>query len=304
MSATPPVKTRHARQKVHWAPYAFLALPVAYSLALSAAPLAKGFELSLTNAKLLNPSRGRFIGLQNYQNLLTKPEFGQAVLTTLLYTMLVVVFAVLVGTVAALVVNRAFPGRAVVRAMLTIPWAVPTVAVALIFTWIYNEGSGILNEWASAVGLGRQGWLTDPSMAMFSVVVATLWKVTPFVMLVMLAALQSVPEELIEAARVDGAGSIAIFRVVTVPAIMPTLRIVVLLMTIWSFRRFEIIWLLTGGGPVNATNTIVIDVYRTAFNNNDLGLASAIGMLGVVMSVLVTIAYARAESQASAEARR
>jgi multiple sugar transport system permease protein len=134
---------------------------------------------------------------------------------------------------------------------------------------------------------------------MVSVVIATVWKVTPFVMLVVLAALQSVPEDLYEATRIDGADSYSTFKLVVLPFLLPTLRVVALLMTIWSFRRFEIIWLLTGGGPVDATNTIVIDVYREAFNNSQLGLAAAAGMLGLVLSLVVTAIYFVVEQRAN-----
>ncbi len=285
------------RRRITWAPYLFIALPVLYSLALSGLPLLKGFQLSLTSAKLLNPNGGRFVGLQNYQTLLASPQTWASIGVTLLYTLLVVTSSVLLGLAAALLINQYFFGRVVVRAMLTVPWAVPTVAVALVFTWMMNGGSGILNAVTETLGLGRHEWLTDPTWALLSVTVATMWKVTPFVMLVLLAALQAVPIELVEAARVDGANPWTTFRVVTMPAILPSLRVVVLLMTIWSFRRFEIIWLLTGGGPADATNTIVVGVYRTAFSQFNLGVAAALGMLGVVMSLAVTVVYAVVERQ-------
>lgn len=278
-------------RRIKLTPYLFIALPVIFSLALSGLPLLKGLQLSFTNAKLLNPNGGRSVGAGNYRTLFADPQTWASIGVTLLYTLLVVVTAVLLGMAAALLINQYFFGRVVVRAMLTVPWAVPTVAIALVFTWMLNDGSGILNAFTGSIGLGRHGWLTDPSLALFSVTLATVWKVTPFVMLVLLAALQSVPQELVEASRVDGASPWKTFWVVTMPVITPTLRVVILLMTIWSFRRFEIIWLLTGGGPVNATNTMVVGVYRTAFNNNNLGLAAALGMIGVVMSLAVTLIY-------------
>jgi len=285
------------RRQISWAPYLFIALPVLYSLTLSGLPLVKGFQLSLTGAKLLNPNGGQFVGLQNYQALLASPQTWASVGVTLVYTVLVVTSSVLLGLAAAMLINQRFFGRVVVRAMLTVPWAVPTVAVALVFTWMMNSGDGILNAISERLGLGRHEWLTDPNWGLVSVTLATMWKVTPFVMLVLLAALQSVPIELVEAARVDGANPWTTFRVVTMPAILPSLRVVVLLMTIWSFRRFEIIWLLTGGGPADATNTIVVGVYRTAFSQFNLGVAAALGMLGVVMSLAVTVVYAVVERQ-------
>src|SRR5439155_9473316 len=147
------------------------------------------------------------------------------------------------------------------------------------------------NRLTAAVGLGRHGWLTEPGWALPAVTAVSIWKVFPFVMLVVLAALQTVPQELYESARVDGAGGYVVFRRIVLPHLVPTLRVVALLMTIWSLRRFEIIWLLTQGGPVDATNTVVIDVYREAFVNSDLGLSAATGAIGLVLSGIATVVY-------------
>lgn len=286
------------RRRVQLAPYAFAAAAAIYLLVFTGVPLFKGLDLSFTDTRLLNPGGGTYIGLENYQSLLSSPAFLRSVLTTLIYTAGTVVLSVSLGTAAALVVNRRFPGRTLARAVLTFPWAVPTVAVVLVFRWIYNDANGVANSLTGALGLGSPGWLTNPDMGMISVLIATIWKVTPFVMLVVLAALQSIPEELHEASRVDGADAFSTFRAVVLPALMPTLRVVALLMTIWSFRRFEVIWLLTGGGPVDATNTIVINVYRQAFGNSQLGLAAAVGMLGLALSLMVTVIYFFAEKRA------
>ncbi|MBG6215830.1 multiple sugar transport system permease protein [Arthrobacter sp. CAN_A6] len=279
------------KRRFSWTPYLFIGLAVLYLLLFAVIPLLKGLDLSFTDTRLLNPTAGEYIGFENYERLLTSGAFFKSVLTTLIYTAFTVVFSLTLGTISAFVINRMFPGRTLARAIMVMPWAVPTVAVVLVFRWIYNDSSGVANAATTALGLGERGWLTDPDYGMLSVVVATVWKVTPFVMLVVLAALQSVPEDLYEATRIDGADSYSTFKLVVLPFLLPTLRVVGLLMTIWSFRRFEIIWLLTGGGPVDATTTIVIDVYRQAFNNSQLGLAAAIGMLGLVLSLIVTAVY-------------
>lgn len=271
-----------------------------YLLLLTAAPLLNGLWLSLTDAKLLNPTAGEFIGIENYRALLDDAGFYRSLLVTVIYSAGTVVGSLAIGTFAAVMLNRAFRGRAVARAVLTFPWAVPTVAVGLIFVWIYNNDTGILNRAVDALGFGRHGWLTDTSWALLAVTVASVWKVFPFVMLVVLAALQSVPDELYESARVDGADSLNAFRGIVLPHLTPTLRIVALLMTIWSFRRFDIIWLLTQGGPVDATNTIVINVYRESFLNSDLGLSAAIGAVGLLLSTVVTAANFLVERRVAA----
>ncbi|SCL50915.1 carbohydrate ABC transporter permease [Micromonospora eburnea] len=271
--------------------YLFLFPAIAYLAIFTVFPLVRGVLLSFTATKLVNPSGGRSVGLDNYDYLLASDKFWASVGTTLLYTLFTVVFAVGIGTAAALLLNKAFRGRGIVRAIATVPWAVPTVAAALIFVWIYNNEQGILNRSTTALGFGQHGWLVDPRYGLLSVTLATVWKLTPLVMLVMLSALQSVPHELREATWVDGASPLQSFRAVTLPHIMPTIRVITLLMTIWSIRRFEIIFLITGGGPLDKTNTLVVNVYRTAFQDQNLGRAAAIGALGLVLSLLVTAVY-------------
>lgn len=271
--------------------YIFVAPAVVYLATFILYPLIRGVQLSFTTTRLVNPSGGKNVGLDNYASLLNSGQFWNSLLATLVYTAATVVFALFIGTAAAVLVNRPFRGRAIVRAIMTFPYAMPTVAAALIFIWIYNQSNGILNKGMGVLGIGQAGWLTDPAYGMPSVVIATVWKVFPFVMIIMLAALQSVPEELFEASRVDGADSLSTFRAIVLPHLMPTLRIVALLMTVWSIRRFEIIYLLTGGGPVEKTNTLVINIYRHAFSSQQLGMAAAIGVLGLVLSLTAAAVF-------------
>lgn len=275
--------------------YVLMTPAVLYFGAFVAYPLARGVQLSLTDTRLVNPNGGDFVGLDNYSALLASGQFWNSLAATLIYTGFTVVFALTAGTAAAVMVNRPFRGRVVVRAIMTFPYATPAVAAALIFIWIYNQSGGILNQGTRALGFGEVGWLTDPQYGMFSVIAATVWKVFPFVMLIMLAALQSVPEELFEAARVDGADALSIFRAIVLPHLLPTLRIVALLMTVWSIRRFEIIYLLTGGGPVESTNTLVVNIYRHAFSSQELGVAAAIGVLGLVLSLGIAAIFVTVE---------
>lgn len=271
--------------------YLFLFPAIVYLAIFTVFPLIRGLMLSFTATKLVNPSGGKPVGVENYEYLLSSDKFWTSVVTTLLYTLFTVIFSVGIGTAGALLLNTAFKGRGIIRAIATIPWAVPTVAAALIFVWIYNNEQGILNRTTSALGMGQHGWLVDPQYGLFAVTLATVWKLTPLVMLVMLSALQSVPQELREATWVDGATRFQSFLAVTLPHLMPTLRVITLLMTIWSIRRFEIIFLITGGGPLDVTNTLVVNVYRTAFQDQNLGRAAAIGALGLVLSLLVTVVY-------------
>ena len=284
-------RPRPRRRAASLAPYLFVGAAALYLLLFTAVPVVRGLWFSVTDAVLLNPNGGRFVGAENYAELLTEARFWGSVGTTLLYTAATVVGSIVLGTVAAVAINEGIRGRAIFRALLTVPWAVPSVSVVLVFIWIYNVESGVANAGLRGLGIGEQGWLIDPALGLLSVSIASIWKVFPFVMLVVLAALQSVPAELREAARVDGADAFNVFKSAVVPHVIPTIRVVALLMTIWSIRRFEIIYLLTGGGPIDATNTIVISVYREAFQNSDLGRAAAIGILGLCLSMVVTVVY-------------
>lgn len=272
-------------------PYLFIGPALAYLAVFIMVPLGRGIQLSFTDTRLINPNGGSSVGLDNYVELAASERFWNSFVVTIVYTGAIVVFSLALGTLAAILINRPFRGRPVVRAIMTFPYATPNVAVALIFIWMYNQSNGIFNESLAVLGIGQVGWLEDPNFGMISVVAATLWKVTPFVMLVVLAALQSVPEELYEATRVDGADALSTFRAVVLPHLMPTIRIIALLMTIWSIRRFEIIFLLTGGGPVESTNTLVINIYQQAFQQQKLGLAAAIGVLGLLLSLVVTVVF-------------
>lgn len=282
-------KTRH-----RWrgrTPYLFAAAAAIYLLLLTAIPVLDGVWLGFTETKLLNPTGGKFVGVTNYQEIFGESSIFQSIGVTLVYTAAVVVGSVFLGVLTALAVNRSFRGRTLVRIGLTIPWAVPTVATALIFSWIYNPSSGALNRGLEAVGIPGQGWLSDPNWGLFAVTVASIWMVFPFVMLVVLASLQGISEELYEATRIDGASWLTTVTDMVLPILRPTVSVVALLMTIWSFRRFDLIWLLTQGGPLDATNVLVVNVYRESFAFYNLGTAAAIGVIGLVLSSLVTVGF-------------
>src|SRR5260370_21766847 len=191
--------------------------------------------------------------------------------------------------------NSPFRGRGVARAMVTIPWAAPPVAVALIFTWMYNAQYGIFNRALRFLGFaaGAENWLDNPSLALPAILIATIWQIFPFASVVLLAALQGVSEELRDAAVIDGADRLSVFRAVVWPTIQPSAMLLALFITIWSLRRFDLIWLMTQGGPIGATNTLVIELYRRAFVYRDLGQAAAVGMVGLSIAIIVTLVYFR-----------
>ena len=283
-----------------WTPYVFLLPAAAYIVVFQAVPLLQEIYLSFTRTNLLNPTRSTWVGLDNYARIFASADFRQTLLTTLVYVLACVVGAVGSGLVVALLLNSSFPGRGIARALVTVPWAAPGIATALIATWMLNAQYGVLTRALRAVGVdvGESGVLDNPRLALAAVLVTTVWQLFPFVAVVLLSALQAVPAELVEAARMDGAGSGWVFRAVTWPVIRPTVGLIALLMTIWSLRRFELIWLMTRGGPLGRTRTLVIDLYSQAFDSKQLGAAAAVGMVGIVIA-LVVVAGSRAVARAA-----
>lgn len=269
------------------APYAFVVPPLAFLALFMFWPLGREIWMSLTDTTLLRPNSGRFVGVANYRRLLSDANLLNALKITLIYTIGSVVFGVAIGMIAALAIDRPFRGRSIARSVLLFGWAVPSVATALVWTWMFNEHSGVLDTITAGLGLGRVPWLTSVDVAMLSLLTVTVWQVAPFVMLVLLAALQSVPEEAREAARIDGADALSVFRAVTLPHIMPAVQLAGLLVAVWSIRRFDTIFLLTGGGPLDSTATLVVKLRQVAFENHQLGMAGAYGTIGLVLALLV-----------------
>ncbi len=292
-ASTTPARSRRRRRALgsRWTPYIFLAPAALYILLFQGVPLLQEVWLSFTRTNLLNPTLNVWVGLANYERVFTDPSFRQTLLTTLVYVLACVVGSVGLGLLVALLLNGRFPGRGVARALITVPWAAPGIAVALIATWMLNAQYGILTKVLVALGIdpGASGVLDNPRLALPAVLATTIWQLVPFVAVVLLSALQAVPQELVEAAQMDGAGRWTIFRVVTFQVLKPTLGLVAVLMTIWSLRRFELIWLMTRGGPLGTTRTLVIDLYAEAFDSKQLGVAAAIGMVGIVISLIVII---------------
>jgi multiple sugar transport system permease protein len=274
-------------------PLYLIAPAIIYLLVFQGAPLVQGFRLAFSDATLFRPTQFDFVGLDNFADLVTDDGFWQALGVTVVYTLCCVVGTVAIGLGVALLMNREFRGRSVVRSLVIIPWAAPPVAIALIAVWMLDARYGIVNRALGAVHLAPPGgsWLDSPVFALPAILTVTIWQLFPFTAVVTLAALQAVPAELREAAMLDGANRRQQFASVTWPVIRPTVALLAILMTIWSIRRFELIWLMTQGGPVGTTNTLVIDLYRESFVIRDLGHGAAIGIVGLCISVAITIVY-------------
>lgn len=236
-----------------------------------------------------------FVGLENYRALLSNADFWQAVLFTLSFTVAAVSLELLFGLLFALLLNEAFPGRAAVRALVLVPWAVPTVISARIWESIYDYDYGLLNHLAVHLGLAadRTNWLGSPAGAFWGLVVADVWKTTPFVVILLLAALQAIPQDLCHQARVDGARSWKRLLRLTLPMIRPVLVIALIFRTIDSFRVFGLIYILTGGGPGGSTRSLSLLGFQY-YGNDRFGMGSAISVITFALAFLATLLYLRA----------
>ena len=282
-------------------PYVLI-IPIAILTAfLVVYPISQGIYLSLTDKTLgaAVDQKVSFVGLANYINLIQNSAFLASIRITVSYATLNVIFSVGAGLLTALLVNKRFKGRGGVRALLTAPWAFPDIASVIVFIWILNSAFGvvgILNQYLPFDTSG--GWLTSSPYAFISIIGMSMWKTFPFYSIVLLASLQSVPDDLLEAATVDGAGPFQRFKNVTLPSIKPTLYLLGLLAFIFAFRQFSMIYLTTGGGPERDTETLVISVYNTAFKYYDYALSSAIGVAGLIITFVVAVVFLSLQNRA------
>jgi multiple sugar transport system permease protein len=243
-------------------------------------PLAYSLWISFTGYSLSKPGQVPFVGLENYLWAIQNPGFGLSIWNTLVYTAGSVTLEFVLGLGFALLLNKEFPLQGIVRTILMLPLFLTPSIVALVFLFMYYPGEGVLPWLASHAGMPRAfPFLGDPRTAMLSLIVVDVWRTTPFMFLVLLAGLQSLPAEVLEAAAIDGASGWQTLRHITVPLLRPLILIAVTIRSMDAFREFDAIYLLTGGGPGQATEVISMLAYNTAFRYFDLGRASAVAYI-------------------------
>jgi multiple sugar transport system permease protein len=259
-------------------------------------PLVQALLLSLKEATLLSATVAPFTGLDNFKQLLGDEVFWTAVKNTFVLTITSMAGSLVLGMSLALVLNEKVPFRNFFRGIALIPWVVPGVVVALLTLYMFNSQVGVIDYVLVQLGVTERfvDWFGSTKNALWAIILANIWNQSPFYMLMMLAGLQTVPEDEYDAAKVDGANVLQRFRYVTVPNIRGVLAIVIALQVIWNFNNFDLIWATTEGGPVNATTTLTVHVYRTAFKSLDLGYAAAIGVVMLVALLLFSVFYIRA----------
>lgn len=283
--------------RLRWArrvlPYILIAPTLLWVGAVILYPMGSAIQLGLYSTRNLIPRPQDYVGLQNYLRLVTDASVLNSLKVTLLYSLGTVLGPIVVGLGAALVLNTEFPGRSVVRAAITIPWALPIVASVLIWRWILDPQYGVLNYALVSVHFlpHPEVWLDSATLALPSVIAIDTWAHFPFAAIVILTALQGVDPSLYDASKVDGAGTMQTFRAITIPAIRPMFSVLGLFLTVWSLQRFASIWLLTQGGPSTRTTVLAVRVYREAFTNFDAGYASSIASIGLLLAIAATVAF-------------
>jgi multiple sugar transport system permease protein len=272
--AAPRRRTAHgierAKARAGWI---LLGPALLHSLIFVALPAVIVVVLGFTDARVIG--QGTFIGIGNYVTLLSDPTFRQALLNTLLYTIVVVPVAMALALLIALGLNQRIRARGLFRTLFYVPVVTSTVAVSAVWLWIYNPSSGLANEVLAFFGLHRSGWLTDPNIALPALMVVGIWQGLGSKMIIYLAALQGISEELVEAARLDGANRWQVFRNVVWPGIAPVQFFVLVTSIAASFQVFDIVYVTTHGGPANATDVLTFDIFTNAFTRLQIGLASA-----------------------------
>lgn len=273
-----------------WSQRAVVALFLAPSLIplllFTVGPMVASVGLSTVRWNLLKPPV--FVGLDNYDKLLGDAGFRDAVLHTIQYVAGYLPIVLIGGLLIALALNQRLRGLALFRTAYFLPVVTSWVVVALMWRWLLDPGTGIVNYALGLIGIDGPGWYTDPDWAMASVIVASAWKDLGFVMVILLAGLQSIPEEYYEAASVDGAGRWSRFRNITIPLLTPSLFFVLVISLINNLQVFDQVWVMTKGGPAGATSVVVENIVRNAFSYGQMGYAAAMSWLFFVVLLVIT----------------
>lgn len=267
--------------------------PSALVLALLIAlPAATVIAFSLQDVQMGEAS-APFVGLEHFRWAFAADVFRSALANTLIWVFGSVSLEMVIGLGAALMLNRNFVGRGIARAVVMAPYLIPTVVAVLVWRYMFHDIVGILNHFLLSIGAISEpvNWLASPKMAMGSVIVVGVWKFFPFVVLAILGVLQSIPQEQYEAARIDGASDWQQFWRITLPYVMPVFLLTALLRTIWTFHKFDIIYLLTGGGPMGSTTTLPVLVYHKAFADFEMGRAAALALITAAILGLMLAGY-------------
>jgi len=288
-----PLLSRRARELLTG--YCYL-IPVILALGCTVLfPILKAMQMSLYNHVLIKPQEYGYVGLANYARLLHDEVFWLSLWNSFVWVFGSVTFQFLGGFAAALLLHQPFRARVVVRTLTLLPWIIPGVVVALIWEFIYQPNYGLLNDILSRAGLmtERIAWLANPSLAMPAVILANIWRGVPFFAIMLLAGLQAIPGELYEAARMDGASVLQRFRFVTLPMLKPIIVVATATRVVWTFNYADLIFVMTSGGPANATQITSTYTLLQAYSNLDFGYAATLSVTLLLIMLAFTVLYLR-----------
>lgn len=289
--APPPRQIKH-RRFLKALPY--LIPGVVLYVVFIAYPMLDSVRLSFYRWSGFRTEEPVFVGLENYVRLFTQdPVFWRALTNTIIWVVLSLLIPMVLGLVLALGLNHKLVGRNLMRSVIYIPSVFASITVAAMWRWIYNPTLGLVNQVLESIGLGAwtQTWLGDPKIAIYSVFVASVWQAVGFPMILFLAGLQSVPSQLVDAAKMDGASSWQVFRNVTLPSLRPTTIVVVILTIINSLKVFDLIVGMTGGGPAQSTQVLALWSYTQSFSNNRFGDGGAVATVLLIVSLCLVVPY-------------
>ena len=286
----------HSGRKLTESQFGFLlALPaLAVFGAIILYPLLNSFAMGFTNQSLLRPGR-QYVGLLNFERIFLDPNILQVFVNTFVFVACTTAFSFSMGFIWAMVLNQGLRGSELLRGITLVNWIIPGTAIGFLWMWIFNGQYGVLNALLRGLGLIQENitWLGRPGSAMAAVVIARAWQTLPWYMAFLLAGLQAVPYEQVEAARIDGASNFGVFTRIVLPNMKFIIFLILILGVIGNLQHFDIIWVMTQGGPAQATTTLAVEVYRRAFQNWELGVAAAIGVLWVLLISIFAFFYIR-----------
>ena len=260
--------------------------------AVVAVPILRVVQLGFTRVEMEGDMTPHWAGLESHRRAWSDGRFFSSLRNTAIFTASSVALETMLGIAFALLLHRRFRGRGIVRAVVLLPWALPTSVMALAWAWIFNDSFGVANDLLRRAGMARPiAWLGEPGTAMLAMVVADVWKTTPFVALIVLAGLQGLPESVIEAARVDGLTAWQSFRHVVLPLLAPSILVAAVFRGLQAYGAFDIVYVMTGGGPGGSTETVSLYAFQNYFRYLDFGYGSAIvtqtALLALVMVALL-----------------
>lgn len=273
--------------------YLFILPAFLFFLLLIAYPLVNVIWDSFHNKNLLNPSVGGFAGFENYIKVIQDEYFTSDLWNTIKYTFLSVLGEYILGITSAVVLTQKVKGRNIFRGMIVIPWVVPIVVAGLTWTWLLTPDYGVVSIWLSDIGLTDKPYffLGEMNTALYTVILVNVWRSFPFYTITLIAGLQSIPKEMYEAAAIDGAGAWTRFFKITLPQLKTVSMVLVGIHIIWTAVNFDFIWIMTQGGPLHASETLPIMIYRFAMQDLNVGLASALASMMLAFMIIGFIAY-------------